>query len=127
MEMAKYLEHHKACHPRPYTKTAECYFETAITFAEKYNLHDGNTRNVYGVYLHKRGELDAALKQYKQAENLLPNSAEVHYNLGLLYVDKKDFKNAQFHAEKAYRLGHPLPGLRNKLIAAGVWTKNAGR
>ena len=42
-------------------------------------------------------------------------SAELHYFLGLSYLDDDDLVSAKKHAEVAYRLGYPLPGLKNKL------------
>ena len=42
-------------------------------------------------------------------------SAELHYFLGLAYVDAGDAASARKHADQAYRLGYPLPGLKNKL------------
>jgi Flp pilus assembly protein TadD len=49
-------------------------------------------------------------------------SAEIQYNLGLLSVETGDLDDAVVHAQRAYELGHPLPGLRNKLTKLGVWT-----
>jgi Flp pilus assembly protein TadD len=103
--------------------TAETYFERAMRFAPD----DGTVRLVYGIHLHKLGKLDQALELYEEAEKLQPNSAEVHYNLGLLYVAKENYRLAKIHAQRAYQLGHPLPGLRNKLVAAGVWMKGTAR
>jgi tetratricopeptide (TPR) repeat protein len=47
------------------------------------------------------------------------NSAEVQYLLGLTCADLKDYTCAVEHGRRAYALGYPLPGLRNKLKAAG--------
>ena len=38
-----------------------------------------------------------------------------------MYVKKKEYEKASAHAQKAYALGFPLPGLKNKLKAAGKW------
>lgn len=46
-------------------------------------------------------------------------SAEIHYFLGLYYLHHKDYPNAVAHAKDAYRLGYPLPWLRQKLAQAG--------
>jgi tetratricopeptide (TPR) repeat protein len=83
--------------------------------------HDGMVPFLYGIHLHKLGKLDAAVELYKKAEQLLPNPVEVHYNLGLLYFDKGNYEAAKLYAQKAYKLGYPLPGLKNKLISRGVW------
>jgi Flp pilus assembly protein TadD len=77
---------------------------------------------LYGIHLYKSGEFDSALTQYKAAEKMQPESAEIHYNLGLLYYHKKEYDSAERHARKAYSLGYPLPGLRAKLIESGVWS-----
>lgn len=98
-------------------KTADYYFETAITFRPQY----ADTRVLYGRYQHKEGKLNEALKTYTEAEKLDPKSADVHYYLGLLYLDLKNNERAMYHAEKAYKLGQQLPDLRDKLTKAGVW------
>lgn len=46
-------------------------------------------------------------------------SAELQYALGLSYLDAKQYEEAREHARKAYELGYPLPGLRDKLRTAG--------
>ena len=46
-------------------------------------------------------------------------SAALHYLLGLVLMDLKDFPAAQEHARRAYELGYPLPGLRDRLARAG--------
>ena len=56
-----------------------------------------------------------------KARELQVDSANYQYNLGLglLMVDKP--QQALEAAHKAYALGHPLPGLRNKLQRIGAW------
>jgi len=46
-------------------------------------------------------------------------SAEIHYFLGLFYIDLDDLDAAVRHAERAYELGYPLPGLAAKLRRHG--------
>lgn len=98
-------------------KTAEYYFEWAIKFAPQ----DGTSRMLYGIHLHASGKLKKALVLYLEAQELIPESAELHYNLGLLYLDMKDFKQARVHAIKAYNHDYPLQGLKNRLVKAGAW------
>jgi tetratricopeptide (TPR) repeat protein len=89
----------------------ECYLIRASEFRPKQvDIH-----LLYGYYLYKVGREDQAIAQYKLAVKLDPNNPEAHYNLGLLYVDKKQFKNAVHHARLAYKLGYQLPGLQMKL------------
>ena len=97
--------------------TVECYFARALRFRPD----DANVRSLYGGYLLALGQTDGALEQLQQAAQLEPDNPTSHYNLGLLYLKKKDFDSARASARKAYSLGFPLPGLRNKLTAAGEW------
>lgn len=46
-------------------------------------------------------------------------TAELHNALGLSYFDTKEYEKAREHARKAYGMGYPLPGLKNKLSKAG--------
>lgn len=112
-------------YPHPPGKTVEYYFEKAISYQPTPTLRpvDANVRVLYGIYLHKSGKLERALEQYKLALQINPRNPEIHYNLGLLYVAQTKYTNALEHAKKAYSAGYPLPGLRNKLITAGVWNK----
>jgi Tfp pilus assembly protein PilF len=94
-----------------------CWFDRAMRFAPT----DGNVPLIYGIYLHRKGSLKEAEQRYQEAVSLAPDSAEAHYNLGLLYVDMKRYDDALVQAHDAYQLGHPLPGLKQKLVSAGHW------
>ena len=58
-------------------------------------------------------------REYPGNEATGGDSPEIHYFLGLAYLNLKDLDLASEHARRAYDLGYPLPGLRNKLAAAG--------
>ncbi len=120
--------HHRALHamaryqidnPRPDSRyyTADCYFDRAM----RWRPEDAQVRMIYGIYLNKKGDRTAALAQYKSALALEPESPEINYNAGLLYVELKDYAAARTHAHKAYAAGYPLPGLRNRLKRLGAW------
>lgn len=91
--------------------TARCYFERAKTFSSK----DATVLALYGIHLHKSIKYKAAEKQYISALQLTPQNPEINYNLGLLYVDMKDYIQAKKYADIAYGQGFPLPGLKIKL------------
>lgn len=95
--------------PRP-----ECYFQRAILFQP----NAAYLPMLYGNYLHLIGEPSLAVGQYTKAIELDPDNAEIHYNIGLSYLELGDIANASVHADKAYSAGFPLPGLRNKLARA---------
>lgn len=97
--------------------TPGCYFDRALTFAPD----DAMVRVLFASYLYKIGKLDDGLKFLEEAEKMDGTNAMVHYNLGLFYIEKKDFGRARTHAKKAYALGSVLPGLKQKLIRIGQW------
>ncbi len=94
-----------------------CYFERAVTFAPD----DATSRLVYGLYLNKIGQTEKALEQYESAVNISPDYAEAHYNYGLILLEHGRPEKALEHAQRAYEIGFPLDGLKNKLRQAGVW------
>lgn len=72
----------------------------------------------------KRGKLQEARDILVKGNEVTGGeSAEIHYNLGLIYVELKDLEQAQVHAEKAYALGYPLEGLKKKLAQASRQAK----
>jgi tetratricopeptide (TPR) repeat protein len=95
--------------------TVRCWLHRATVFSPS----DGTSFMLYGIYL-ARNRLDAeAAKQLETAARLMPNNVDVSYNLGLVYLELKDYDNAVEQAKRAYAEGYPLPGLRQKLAAAG--------
>jgi tetratricopeptide (TPR) repeat protein len=107
----------KATKPQGANYTVECYFDRAI----RWRSDDGIVRMLYANYLTKFKRSDDALEQYQVALRLQPNNANLNYNIGLLYLKRKNYEQSVAYAKKAYRLGFPLPGLRNKLKRAGKW------
>jgi tetratricopeptide (TPR) repeat protein len=78
---------------------------------------------IYAVYLNKIGKLKEALEQLEVAEKADSDNANLNYNIGLVYFDLKNYEKALYFAHRAYELGFPLPGLRNKLQKAGKWSE----
>jgi tetratricopeptide (TPR) repeat protein len=97
--------------------TVDCYFERAARFRPG----DSTVRLLYGNYLAKIGRPREALIQMQAAEKLIIENANLHYNMGLVYMTLKDYDKALRHAHRAYQLGWQLPGLRNMLQRAGKW------
>lgn len=95
----------------------DCWFERAMAFQPR----DGTARMIYGIHLNRIGKLDEAIEQMREGLRLQPNNPEIHYNLGLLYLQKRDYANARRYAQNAYSRGYPLPGLRDRLRQAGAW------
>ncbi|MDD3352555.1 hypothetical protein [Zoogloea sp.] len=95
--------------------TADCFFDRAIRFRPE----DKGVRFVHAMHLHRQGKLKDALTEYELAEKLGEESANFHYNYGLLLADMKKWDQARTQAEIAYSRGIPLPGLADKLQRNG--------
>ena len=78
-------------------------------------------RMVAGLYFTKLGRREEALENLALAAQFSDGNSNLHYNLGLAYLDLKLPDDALLHAKKAYDAGFPLPGLRNRLREAGAW------
>jgi tetratricopeptide (TPR) repeat protein len=94
--------------------SADCYFLRAIDFTPQ----DWKLHFIYAIYLHKAKRGTEARTEYASAEELGGDSADLYYNRGLLELDLGDIDTASKYADKAYQLGHPLPGLRDRLARA---------
>jgi len=95
----------------------KCYLEHAVLFKPT----DTRARTIYGIHLARIGETTKAIENLEAAEKADANDANVLYNLGLLYFQRKDYDKSLSYAQRAYQLGFPLPGLKNKLAAIGRW------
>lgn len=104
--------------PKGSRYTVECWFDRAVRYAPD----DGAVRAIYGVYLLKKGRKDDAIKELEVARDLSSaDDANLHYNLGLAYLEAGQPDKALTHAHRAYALGFPLPGLKNRLVRANKW------
>lgn len=112
---------HKRHPPTEKGLPAECYLQRAITFSPE----DGVPYKLYGYYLQRKGRPQKALQAYQQAMELLPTDVMVHYNTGLVLVELKRYDKAMEVARPLYQAGLSLPGLKRKLVKAGVWEHSA--
>jgi tetratricopeptide (TPR) repeat protein len=95
----------------------ECYF----TWAQEFMPDDTDVWLMSGYLLWSKKDFTGAEAAYQRALTLKPDSADAHYNIGLLYAELRKFEQALEHAHAAYKAGYPLPGLRQKLERAGKW------
>jgi tetratricopeptide (TPR) repeat protein len=116
--MAKLGLRDKTAQPEGARYAIACYFDRAIGFVP----NDAKVHQLYGAWLLAAGNGDEALRQLQETVRLEPENPNANYNLGLMYVKRKQYEQARFHARKAYARDFPLPGLKNKLIAAGQWS-----
>jgi len=98
-------------------ESIDCYFERAFRFKPD----DVVAHMVYGIVLMQHKRYQEALEPLLKAIELDPQLSEAHYNLGLLYLELNKPDLALKHAKISYELGYPLPGLKAKLVAIGLW------
>jgi tetratricopeptide (TPR) repeat protein len=117
LSMANLGLREKTARPRGARYTVDCYFDRATRFRPD----DGIVPAIHGYYLLKKGDPKLAVREFEKALQLRGADANVHYNLGLAYFDLGDYEKSFAQAKLAYSLGHPLPGLREKLRRQGNW------
>jgi tetratricopeptide (TPR) repeat protein len=120
--MARLALREKAAKVNGASWSVECYFERAMRFKPS----DTAVRRIYSSYLFKLGRTDHAIEQLNHAVGLEPENGMVNYDLGLLHLHKKDYKNALTFAKKADALGVPFDGLKKKLMEVGKWDDASG-
>jgi tetratricopeptide (TPR) repeat protein len=117
MAVMRLGEKEKRAQPRDMEYTVECWLERA----ERFQPDDSVVKGLYGVYLVRAGRPKDGVAKLDQALQSGGENANVRYNLGLAYFDLKRYDESLENAHKAYAMGFPLPGLRDKLKRAGKW------
>lgn len=97
----------------------ECYFDRAQRFARD----DPAVYATYGSYLFSLGLNDKSVEMNLRAAELDGKNAVINYNLGLAYFKLKDYTQSNKYAQRAYKAGFPLPGLRTMLQGASKWVE----
>ena len=101
---------------------------------EKDNIALSDEHNSRGIELADRGWLDEAIREFKKAIDLDPDSAHAHDNLATVYAEKKLYREAlgrvphRAEARAGQRHGalqpgllplHPRAGVRGRRLQAG--------
>lgn len=99
--------------------TVECYMDRAVRFRPD----DEIARMLYSMFLAKAGRTAQAVSQLDTAATSAEGKENpfTHYNLGLNYLDVKEYDKALAQAHKAYSLGFIQSGLKDRLKEAGKW------
>jgi tetratricopeptide (TPR) repeat protein len=92
-----------------------------LDFAVQFSPDTVSTYIVYGIHRYRMEDYGQAAKRFRQALERDPERAEAHYNLGLALLEQGQYAEAREHAERAYELEYPLPGLRRRLERSGHW------
>jgi tetratricopeptide (TPR) repeat protein len=104
-------------------KSPVCTAQLGEKFEKAIAVNPGvpTTYVVLGNLQQSVGQFANAIESYKRALQLDADSVNAEYNLGLAYLETKQFDLANEHAQRAYELGASLPGLHDKLMKAGMW------
>jgi hypothetical protein len=97
--------------------TIDCWFDRAI----RMNSQDPMVRAIYATYLAKRGRKNEAVDNAERANEMGGGNRKVQYMIATAYTDVKEYPKAVHHAKRALELGYPLQGVKDRLVALGVW------
>ena len=115
--MAKLAARNKTVQPDGARLTIECYFDRAVRWFPT----DTVARLLYADYLVKANRSADAQAQLARVALLADDNAFTHYNLGLLYLELKNYDKALVEAHAAQGLGLAKTELRDALKKAGKW------
>lgn len=114
--MSRLATRDKTNRPRGSDWSVDCWFDRAIRFRAR----DANVRLLQGLHYQRTGERQKSREALLKASELASDiDGQLQYNLGLALFRVGEYELAREHATIAYRLGHPLPGLRNLLEGKG--------
>jgi len=99
----------------------ECWYERAI----RWKPDDAVARMIYAMYLNKHSRTKDALVQLNSAAAVAGDSGFTHYNVGLVYLEMKEYDLALARAHTAQALGFERTELRDRLKAVGKWKEPA--
>ena len=99
--------------------SVECY----LYRASKFKPDDSTVKMIYANYLAKNGRGSEALKYLDEIVEQGGEDANLYYNMGLIYLDLKQYDKALGFAHRAYQMGFPLPGLRDRLKRMKKWSE----
>jgi hypothetical protein len=128
--LARFPNHHRALlvllrlskrdksrHIPHMTYQVECYFERALRFRP----NDVVARMLYSRFLTQDGRRPEAVEQLTRAAADASDNPLSQYNVGLLYLEMKEYDRALEQAHRAISLGMDSTGLTDGLKAAGQW------
>lgn len=101
--------------------TMACYYDRATRFQPD----DPIIRMLFAGYLIQKGRLEDATQQLDVAIKLAGDNPFTHFNVGLVFLDMKNYERAVAQAHRAAELGFTRPELKDRLVAAGKWAEPA--
>ena len=117
LAVMRFGEKTKSSQPPNLRYSVECYFDRALRFRPD----DSVARMLYATFLAKQNRIPEASSQLAQTAALAGDNAFTHYNVGLVYLDMKNYANALAQAHRAYSLGFEKAELKDRLQKLGRW------
>lgn len=117
MSVMLYGKKLKSPQPPHTSYSIDCFFLRAIRFRPD----DTTVRMMYATYLKDNARGPEAIKALEQVEKAAGDDPFIYYNLGLIFMDMKEYEKSLAYAHKATSLGFVQTGLRDKLMALGKW------
>lgn len=78
----------------------------------------------FALFLRRNGEMQYAKKILLHADEMTEGGdMDVSAVLAIVMLDTNEDENALKYAKQAYKLGYPLPGIRDRLEKKGIWEK----
>lgn len=97
--------------------TIECYFIRAVTFRPD----DTVSRSLYALYLNKHSRKEEAIRQLDAAIEHAKENPLSEYNIGMVFLELREFDRALAQAHKASAMGIARTELEEALKRAGHW------
>ena len=117
MTMMKYAQRLKTEQPTDAEFSIDCYFERALRFRSD----DVVVRMMYASFLTTNKRIPQARQELEQVAKIARDNPFTHYNMGMVYLDMKEYEKALAEAHIAMALGLSQTGLRDKLTELGHW------
>ena len=117
LAVMRFGEKTKSSQPPNLRYSVECYFDRALRFRPD----DSVARMLYATFLAKQNRIPEASSQLSKTAALAGDNAFTHYNVGLVYLDMKNYANALAQAHRAYSLGFKKAELKDRLQKLGRW------
>ena len=117
LAMQRLAEKTKKDVPESANFSIECYYERALRFQPFDNI----VRMLYASFLIKKGQPTEATKQLDFTIENAGGDPFTHYNIGLIFLDMKNYDRALLEAHRAQELGFLRPELKQGLQDAGKW------
>jgi hypothetical protein len=78
-----------------------------------------------GIQYHDNGQFDRAIKTYKMALEIEPNSSLINYEIAMTYMYAKDYKNSIKHSDKVIELNDKVIELNDKYLLQAYIAKGS--